>query len=170
MFAVISPERAALLSVISSFIEFPLGLHGCCVCMLIRAALAGACGSFSASHACNCATTAAPSPTAAATRFVELARASPIANTPGTEVVERQGCRSPCDRAVLLTYSLAEQVNSSTHESLVVDLDAAPFEPSGVGIGTNKEKYATNGLASSIPVARFRQRTPLHRRRCPELQ
>ena len=32
------------------------------------------------------ATTAAPSPTAAATRFVEPARTSPIANTPGTLV------------------------------------------------------------------------------------
>ena len=33
-----------------------------------------------------CDTTAAPSPTAAATRLVELARTSPMANTPGTLV------------------------------------------------------------------------------------
>src|SRR5271169_4056289 len=37
----------------------------------------------SARKPCNAATTCAPSPTAAATRLIEPARTSPIANTPG---------------------------------------------------------------------------------------
>src|ERR1700758_1238031 len=39
---------------------------------------------------CNAATTCAPSPTAAATRFTDLARTSPMAKTPG-RLVSRPG-------------------------------------------------------------------------------
>ena len=76
-----------------------------------------------------CATTAAPSPTAAATRLVEPARTSPIANTPGRLVSSGSAGRP----------GLPPHFAPGQHESLVVEGNAA-IEPIGIRLGADEQE------------------------------
>ena len=78
-----------------------------------------------------CATTAAPSPTAAATRLVEPARTSPMAKTPGRLV---SSGRTAATAALRCATSRAGH-----DEALVIERDAA-VEPVGVRIGADEQE------------------------------
>ena len=79
-----------------------------------------------------CATTAAPSPTAAATRFVEPARTSPMANTPGRFVSSGNARRGPGLRPV-------QAIRARDEEPLAIDPHTT-LEPGGIRVGANEQK------------------------------
>ena len=111
-------------------------------------------------NACSWATTAAPSPTAAATRLTEPARTSPIANTPGRLVSSGSGKRSSgfqnkAARSVLLKSApvLTKPFPSSVTPQL--------SSQHAFGTAPTNRKTWRSAFSSSTPVALF-----IHRTRC----
>ena len=83
-----------------------------------------------ARKACSVATTCAPSPTAAATRFTEPARTSPMANTPWRLV--SSGRRSPA------------RSRTRPHEALGVQRHAGSGQPVGVRRRADEEEQVAD--------------------------
>src|SRR5215469_1456945 len=97
-------------------------------------------------YECICATTAAPSPTADATRLVEPPRTSPMAKTPGRLVCkEADACAAP--RAPVSTYPLSSR---STQPSSHAVFGSAPMNM----------KSCRTGSCRVVPDTRSRIVTP----------